>query len=274
MTVPSTRRAPRGFTLIELLVVIAIIAILAAILFPVFAQAREKARQSACLSNMKQMGLAFLQYEQDNDESFPAGTRTTRDRGWAFAIYPYVNNRGVYTCPNDTFEAVSPSTTCSYFTNIYLTGFNSTATPGPPMTSSQLTSPSMTVEIGEMTNSGMQITTADLSGMGDGFTANAGIMATGYLGGPEFVTLEKTTPNSYKTGRHSEGANWVAFDGHAKWLKGSQVSPGRPGGLSVTNGCNITSNTPENTACRNAAGTNSMTDRTRVAKFAFTFNIL
>ncbi|MEN6304741.1 MAG: prepilin-type N-terminal cleavage/methylation domain-containing protein, partial [Armatimonadia bacterium] len=63
----------RGFTLIELLVVIAIIAILAAILFPVFAKAREKARQSSCLSNMKQMGLACLQYAQDYDEVLPAG---------------------------------------------------------------------------------------------------------------------------------------------------------------------------------------------------------
>ena len=63
----------KGFTLIELLVVIAIIAILAAILFPVFAKAREKARQISCLSNMKQIGLGFLQYENDNDEGFPIG---------------------------------------------------------------------------------------------------------------------------------------------------------------------------------------------------------
>src|SRR3954447_724453 len=75
-TMPSlavrTRRSRRGFTLIELLVVIAIIAILAAILFPVFAQAREKARQVGCLSNLKQMGTATMMYVQDYDETYPS----------------------------------------------------------------------------------------------------------------------------------------------------------------------------------------------------------
>ena len=66
----------QGFTLIELLVVIAIIAILAAILFPVFAKAREKARQASCSSNEKQLGLGIIQYVQDNDEMFPQGTRS------------------------------------------------------------------------------------------------------------------------------------------------------------------------------------------------------
>jgi prepilin-type N-terminal cleavage/methylation domain-containing protein/prepilin-type processing-associated H-X9-DG protein len=96
----------RGFTLIELLVVIAIIAILAAILFPVFAQAREKARQTACLSNTKQMGLGVMQYVQDNDEMYPIGGMSIYDGAeasinrWFKAISPYTKNDQIRTCPS------------------------------------------------------------------------------------------------------------------------------------------------------------------------------
>ncbi len=93
-----------GFTLIELLVVIAIIAILAAILFPVFAQAREKARQTACLSNTRQMGLAVSMYVQDNDyypmHSSPSAQRP-RTR-WPDYLYPYIKNESLFLCPSST----------------------------------------------------------------------------------------------------------------------------------------------------------------------------
>jgi prepilin-type N-terminal cleavage/methylation domain-containing protein/prepilin-type processing-associated H-X9-DG protein len=97
-----------GFTLIELLVVIAIIAILAAILFPVFARAREKARQSSCQSNAKQLGLAFLMYVQDYDETMPRswiGTNDDMGYIWADCIFPYVNNLQVFTCPSTSDNA-------------------------------------------------------------------------------------------------------------------------------------------------------------------------
>jgi prepilin-type N-terminal cleavage/methylation domain-containing protein/prepilin-type processing-associated H-X9-DG protein len=127
-------RHRRGFTLIELLVVIAIIAILAAILFPVFAQVREKARQAGCVSNLKQIGLAAMMYVQDYDETYPAGsippgapantvptassmfypgTTTTWDtmqtndgmrqksRSVAFLLQPYIKNEGVFRDPSD-----------------------------------------------------------------------------------------------------------------------------------------------------------------------------
>jgi prepilin-type N-terminal cleavage/methylation domain-containing protein/prepilin-type processing-associated H-X9-DG protein len=97
----------RGFTLIELLVVIAIIAILAAILFPVFAHAREKARQTSCLSNLKQQGTAMLMYAQDHDGLFvPVIARPSRDVtnpylwSWMHLLEPYTKNRGVFVCPS------------------------------------------------------------------------------------------------------------------------------------------------------------------------------
>ncbi len=93
-----------GFTLIELLVVIAIIAILAAILFPVFAKAREKARQTSCANDEKQIGLAFMQYVQDNDEEFPA-VFVNDDAGytyWPKRVYPYIKSAAVFTCASDS----------------------------------------------------------------------------------------------------------------------------------------------------------------------------
>src|SRR6195952_2385277 len=99
-----TRRHLRtGFTLIELLVVIAIIAILAAILFPVFAKAREKARQISCLSNEKQLGLGIMQYIQDYDEQLPAVWDANRqpETNWAIESYPYVKSLGVFKCPSN-----------------------------------------------------------------------------------------------------------------------------------------------------------------------------
>jgi len=121
-----TRKTP-GFTLIELLVVIAIIAILAAILFPVFAKAREKALQTSCLSNIKQLALGSLQYMQDYDETFFGHISGRRDDPvfgatgppgyirWADQIYPYVKNEQMYTCPSDKYATFVQNTRDAYY---------------------------------------------------------------------------------------------------------------------------------------------------------------
>jgi prepilin-type N-terminal cleavage/methylation domain-containing protein len=121
-----SRRRPGAFTLIELLVVIAIIAILAAILFPVFAQARAKARQTACLSNMKQVGTAIMMYTQDYDEFYPPSqvnlvvppAPAGGVMSWPSIIFPYVKNEGVFVCPDGETGLksvqLSPTITASY----------------------------------------------------------------------------------------------------------------------------------------------------------------
>ncbi len=121
----------RAFTLIELLVVIAIIALLAAILFPVFARARENGRRTVCASNLKQMGLALEQYAQDNDEvlaadwygplpnnqSDPATVPNARYK-WMDAIYPYVKTEAVFLCPTDNYD----DTPYTYYGNLTKSG--------------------------------------------------------------------------------------------------------------------------------------------------------
>ena len=121
----------RAFTLIELLVVIAIIAILAAILFPVFGRARENARRSSCQSNLKQMGLGVLQYVQDYDELYPqadlplyVGGSGANHWYWGQMIQPYTKSTQVLQCPSDTDQTTQPDT--SYISPTGFGGFGAT----------------------------------------------------------------------------------------------------------------------------------------------------
>ncbi|MEN6547944.1 MAG: DUF1559 domain-containing protein [Armatimonadia bacterium] len=138
----------RGFTLIELLVVIAIIAILAAILFPVFAKAREKARQSSCLSNVKQLGLAIMQYSQDYDERLPMGYDLGTPRcGIIQSTQPYTKNFQVHDCPSASEKSQNSylgSRSYGYNSSIIQSGANTSASLG------QIVRPAEIVMLGDV----------------------------------------------------------------------------------------------------------------------------
>jgi len=191
---PRERTAPRGFTLIELLVVIAIIAILAAILFPVFAQAREKARQASCLSNGKQMALGLTMYAQDYDETFPRVWTanfgpTGGARDWKDDIQPYVKNRDVFKCPSKTMQWPGY-------------GYNTWLATGTGAALAQI----------EFVSN--QILVSD-------------VMPTPYPSGTGAVDRSMPTGCRFSNGdtrfqaepRHQEGLIGVFADGRAKWLK-------------------------------------------------------
>jgi prepilin-type N-terminal cleavage/methylation domain-containing protein/prepilin-type processing-associated H-X9-DG protein len=229
-----------AFTLIELLVVIAIIAILAAILFPVFAKAREKARQTSCASNEKQLGLAFVQYIQDYDENYPTDGVGQWGWGWGGRIYPYVKSLGVYTCPDDATTANSNGVPISYAFSMGIVHSNYTLV-------SKWTAPAQTVLLlecegyharpDEMYQYGGYDSGPGYGGVSpvtDGVNVwqvgspGSGGFGTGYIGGltPDGTDQFNGQGGSGPTGRHTDGSNYLLADGHVKWMRGSQVSAG------------------------------------------------
>ena len=243
------RPRTRGFTLIELLVVIAIISVLAAILFPVFAKAREKARQISCASNEKQIGLALLQYLQDNDDQYPQehpscanpavgnapigdfdGMDESTDYGSPFEkIMPYVSQgnaantaslqQQLFVCPDDSDPHGGALPNCA----------NNPATPQPGVTSylinayflfgateSQVPVPANTIYITE--RNGMFCDVHIHPWFGEIFDAPGD---TGAVNGdtppPDPTVVNTDGQFAVARNRHTEGANYAFADGHVKW---------------------------------------------------------
>ena len=200
----------RGFTLIELLVVIAIIAILAAILFPAFARARENARRASCQSNLKQIGLGIMQYTQDYDERYPPATVTDPNVvGWAGAIQPYVKSEQIFQCPSSTTDATSD-----------------------PLLSIRL--------IGAFTDYFYNYNLNQTSEAQLQYASNV-VMNGDSMGGPADKYQQATDAGAL---RHFEGGNFSFADGHVKWFKRQNVLGGAPAddcaGLNAPNGSNAT----------------------------------
>ena len=202
----------KGFTLIELLVVIAIIAILAAILFPVFARARENARRSSCSSNLKQIALGFKQYTQDYDEKYPqvqAGTTTAG--GWAIALQPYLKSSQIFQCPSETAApnniATGGTGYSDYWYNYNLGGINE----------AKLDVISSTILNGDgSSNTASYAFAGGGTTTGDGTDPTSGTAATSTT----YATTKATTSTTDNFGeRHLDGVNYAFADGHVKWLK-------------------------------------------------------
>jgi prepilin-type N-terminal cleavage/methylation domain-containing protein/prepilin-type processing-associated H-X9-DG protein len=243
----------QAFTLIELLVVIAIIAILAAILFPVFARARENARRTSCLSNLKQMGLAAMQYTQDYDETYPyalarisngwsdlpdnlrwfghSSGATPNQIVWPQTIYPYHKSMQVFYCPSSRQLSggyhVSRGWSNSpafrqYGANVNLLPMGEGATPPAPVKIASVVSSANTYMFMDY---GVYI--AMPSNVVTSVGSNQFLPGMGEAGGSCATVIAHGEAANYaedcNKGRHFSGVNVAFADGHAKWLKSSVV---------------------------------------------------
>jgi prepilin-type N-terminal cleavage/methylation domain-containing protein/prepilin-type processing-associated H-X9-DG protein len=201
----SSRR--KGFTLIELLVVIAIIAILAAILFPVFARARENARRASCQSNLKQIGLGFAQYTQDYDELYPRGD-TSLLNGWASSeLVPYMKSVQIYGCPSDS--NVTSTALYSYGYNGWICG-STTGVAAPTAAG---------VNLSSLASSALTVLNYEVTAPANG------------------VQSVTNTVAAADSKRHLDGTNYGFADGHVKWLNYTKI----PGNLATDIGSGLNS---------------------------------
>jgi prepilin-type N-terminal cleavage/methylation domain-containing protein len=237
----------QGFTLIELLIVLSILTILAGLLFPVLARARERARQTMCLSHERQLGLALALYSQDYDECLPSGTTGSLGQGWAGQSYPYVKSVDLYRCPDDVTEESKGDLDhlISYAMNCNAAGISQAG----------FSAPSLTVLSFEVNDSFADVRTVETTsptGRGlpqDNCPAECGkpfgadYYATGNVG--DVTPRLSTTIRPY----HDPTSNYIAADGHVKALRGENVSPGFNA---------LSPDSPQSATAHTAAGTESM----------------
>ena len=212
----------RGFTLIELLVVIAIIAILAAILFPVFISAKEKARAAQCLSGSRQLGSAMMLYVQDSGETFPTGFRWVNGPPWGYqvvlakpgktasgycywALKKYVKSVAILECPSDLSPRIAPGFCSFAYNSIYLSGMlpNWDVVRLPAKTG-EIGHPSATVMFGE-----------NRPRLGWGINDGA---RTDHCYPPVYKVNGVAQYEDWTADRHNGGLNVTFADGHAKWM--------------------------------------------------------
>ena len=214
----------KGFTLIELLVVIAIIAILAAILFPVFAQAREKARQTTCLSNLKQLGTALMLYVDDNHETYPQA-RIAGFYSWNIRLFPYVKSNGVFLCPSS--YADYSGLDFSNYNGISANYSANTSVMGDDLgvKAARVKSPSNVIAIYEASYYIMDPGANLWNGLYSCWLPGAGLAgasASTHSSSP-LKSLSGDAYQDFMNGRHNEGINICYADGHAAFEKSATV---------------------------------------------------
>ena len=205
----------KGFTLIELLVVIAIIGILASILFPVFARARENARRTSCLSNLKQIGLGVMQYTQDYDEKLPLyQILTTPSLSWQWQIMPYVKSTQLFVCPSAQKIATGTANSCD---PTYIPPIPSNILGGYGMNYHYL-GDTAGISLAAIDKSAETVFAGEANGLASTRVIYRPVLWGAGSGSTSCVSPAPTFGDNVADW-HFGGNNILFCDGHAKWLK-------------------------------------------------------
>ena len=200
----------RAFTFLEVLLVLFVVGVLAALLFPVFSRARENSRRSSCQSNLKQIGLGFLQYVRDYDETFPlaytdndasGAYNANFDKGWADNVQPYIKSTQVFQCPGEPSAYAPPLRATDYWYSAPISQEETIAS---------LRKPAQTVMCGD----GVAMPAAFMAT--HGALAYDGDAPSLKYNGDVWDTTEQTVGQGGR--RHLDGMNFLFCDGHVKWL--------------------------------------------------------